>query len=332
MTPQLGYTRTPNAVYDAWENGSITLEQFHIFVYCYWKADRPEYIVRSYSAAQVCRFWRVVDTPANVKRYVRAAADLLGRGFIRRDYYKINPMTHTTRPYNVWVAAPETNSLSITDIRSNGVRDNVLNGVGVNQSDTNTYQKSACDNVSNGVCTNVHYQPKESNPIERDLPNPPEGGLLPLPSPFGRDAHAPQGSGNTDTNTQNVGQEKRRLNESQCKSLNALTLRYVAFTDWLWGFTPNDENVRKLLRDFRPEELLYIQVQKFVAMEKFSTNKAAHFFAEGARPLIENARLNKTSLIKPDPLYWTCLVHKYSEIQKRWQQVIDGPKAEEQKS
>jgi hypothetical protein len=155
---------------------------------------------------------------------------------------------------------------------------------------------------------------------EKEIPlNPPSGELLPRSAPpQGGDAAA--GLKPTQEN-QNIGQSKS-LDSHQCVALDELTLRYVEFTNWLWDFVPDENHTKKLLRDFRPEELLYIQLEKFPSGEKVPKNTMAQFFMKGARPLIEAARLHKTPMAEPKR-------HGIDrqEFMKKWQYVLDGGKS-----
>jgi len=84
------YVTIPLVIFESRDNGVLTPEQFDVFAYCYWRAERPEYIVRGYSAENVCRFRGIDATRANLKRYQRAAAELLKLNLLSRDYYHVD--------------------------------------------------------------------------------------------------------------------------------------------------------------------------------------------------------------------------------------------------
>jgi hypothetical protein len=324
------FVAVPTAVFTALEQCEIDLTHFLILSACYHWANRAKgYRVESYRAERVCILFGLDATLGNTKKYQRALRDLADRNIVRCDYHR-----GTERTYSVWIPYPERfkrvgtaaeNRVSlweadvVTSVAANVVVSGDATPINAEVSDDTQPDSVAIGVVESGVSTSTTYQKTNA---EKESPlNPPSGRLLPRSAPpQGGDAAA-----GLKPAQESLGQRKP-LNSLQCVALTELTLRYVAFTDWVWKFVPDVQNTKNLLRDFRPEELLYIQLEKFTPHEKYSKNTMAQFFMKGARPLIEAARLRQTSLVEPD--WRMVLVSMYSEKRqkfvKQWQYVIDG--------
>jgi hypothetical protein len=341
MTPRMFvHQKTLEWLDDGLAEGQLMKHEFEVGYFLARHVECDTMSVPSYSATRVCRFYGEDATDANRKIYGRALKGLekATRGAVRDDYRHCQKGNERTfRVFLPWKSPWEVESLSRDPMSQPTRPTDVPTNPSLTTEKQEAYEQTA-KQVSQGMSQpnrDMMSIPNQEtqNPEIESPPNLPQGRLLPLPSPAGGNAQTPPGS-NGNTNTQIVGQGKRALDRRQVDALNELALRYVDFTNWLWNFIPNTQNVTRLLRDFSPKELLYVQVKKFTPGDKFSTTTMAHFFAKGARPLIENARLNKTSCIKPEPERWfgAGLGRQYADIQKKWQQVIEGPKAEDQKS
>jgi len=113
------------------------------------------------------------------------------------------------------------------------------------------------------------------------------------------------------------------------KRIHDAALQFGVFTDWLWGFIPARQDVMNLLQDFSPLELLYAVIKKFPPSEKYSTKVMAHFFARGARELIDAGRLDGSSESEPQ---WLWALYKNGsvdqielrEFRPRWGGVLDA--------
>ena len=328
------FVAVPTAVFTALEQCEIDLAHFLILSACYHWANRAKgYRVESYRAERVCILFGLDATLANTKKYQRALRDLADRNIVRCDYHR-----GTERTYSVWIPYPERfsrigtaaeNRVSlwqanvVTSVADNVVVSDDATSINAEVSDDTQADSVAVVVVERGVSTSTTYQKTNA---EKESPlNPPSGRLLPNPaSPQGEGAQTPQGS--QDNPAHESQPQRKPLNTIQCEALNELTLRYVAFTNWLWNFVPDEQFTRKILHDFRPEELLYIQLEKFPPGAKYSKTTMAQFFIKGARSLIEAARLRQTSLVEPNLGY--ALMHVYDdkkqEFAKQWQYVLDG--------
>ena len=327
------YVAVPIAVFEALSTREINEAQFLVLCACYFWANRGQgYRVDSYSAERVC-LWLGRDADEKTKKiFQRALHALVDCHIVRSDYKR-----GIERPYHVWVVPPEQfsrigtaeeNRLSLWQgVVLASVAASVAASADATLLDANIYEESDPSSVGASVAANgmsSSSKDQETN-AEKEIPlNSPLGELLPsLRSPLkGEDAAA--GLKPTQEN-QNIGQRKP-LNTIQCDALDKLTLRYVAFVNWVWNFVPDEKFTRNLLHDFRPEELLYIQLEKFPPGNKFQKTTMAQFFMKGARSLIEAARLRQTSLVEPNWGY--ALLHVYDdkkqEFAKQWQYVLDG--------
>jgi hypothetical protein len=307
------YVKIPLVIFESRNTGILTSAQFDVLEYCYWRAERPDYIVRGYSAENVCRFQGLDATKANLKRYQRAAADLLNLTLLRRDYYHVDArqLTHHPRPYNVWIPDPsrfsvigtsEENrvSLFVSVNVAKDVADNVAKSNAITNGQDTTYENNESDIVAKTVAkghrilsvTN-HTDPKTIKKYPLNLPS---GDFSPAPLPFkGEDAAA--GLQNKPADTKPAGMKS--LNAQQCDLLNKAALLYADFSVWLWDFSPDVNHVKRLLREFTPTEILFAQITRFEPYEKFSKTTMAHFFRSAAKDAIDVGRINGTSKSKP---------------------------------
>jgi hypothetical protein len=320
----------PRAILDALDDGRISPEQFDIFCYGYLKAERPEYRVRSYSAACVCRFRWLDATPANIKRYERAALDLWKRHLVHRDYYQIDPTRSDKkgRTYSIWlpapprfqvVATPEENQCSLwrADVGLL-VHDNVGVQTDGTPRDSRVSNEEEPDNVGVDVGLDAHqlsitYQ-EAQNPKKKSPLNPPRD--FSPSAPAGGAAQTPPGLGKT------TGIRKS-LDANQCALLNEAALRYASLTDWIYNFVPDPKTITNLLRVFSPAELWCAQITKFPPLSKFGKNNMAHFFATGAKTLITAARLNGTSYVRRGETMQE-LTKVRPDFSRRWCVVCDA--------
>jgi hypothetical protein len=319
----------------ALEDGVISTEQYDIFCYCYYKASRPEFCVHSYSAANVCRFRWLDATTANVKRYERAAADLLARNLIRRDYYKIDPTRSAKngRTYCAWVpfparflriGTPEENDLSLWKAHVGlVVGDNVDLPCSANAEEHETSQQQQTDNVGLFVGLEGHQlsikDQENTKTGEIEPSKPPSGRLLPLPSPSGRDAQTPPGS-----ESQNL-RARKSLTPDQCAKLDDSARLFAEFCNWLYSFVPDIDAVTKLLRNFTAKEVLFATINQFEPWSKFRKDDMAHFFARGAKTLIEAARIKHCSEESPVWFKGDSTFKRFtspSEFNSKWHPVI----------
>jgi hypothetical protein len=310
------YVIIPKAVFDGVDTGVITAEQFDVLAYCYWRAERPEYVVRGFSAANVCRFRSLDATKANLKKYQRAAADLLNLWLIRRDYHRIDPRRadQHARPYNVWIPIParfgvigaaEQNRVSFF-VSSNVavvVADNVALLPAANNCIETTSENSECDNVAVDVALIGHSlsfsNQEKLKSIEKYPLNLPPGDFSPAPLPPRGDAQA---AGLLTLAPPSAPADKGRpLDVRQCESLKKAALLYADFNSWLYGgFFPDVNHVEKLLRHFTPSEILFSQINRFEPLGSFAKKDMAHFFWKSAKDSIEAGRIKGTSKTKPD--------------------------------
>lgn len=206
------YVVVPRAVYEARDQLVISLEQFHIFQFGYWQANRKEgYRVAAYSAARVCRFVGLDATKANLKRYQRAADDLVDLNLIRHDYRKIDPrrVKRPERTYSIWVPNPdrfqlvgssEENAINLWSCRDVPASRFSIEPPFVALLDTdNVALPQPTTNSSDGTCErdkrdNVALVGEQKDDImsipyqgqaERETPHPQRGLLPPLRSPQG---------------------------------------------------------------------------------------------------------------------------------------------------
>jgi hypothetical protein len=274
------YTKIPDAVYTALEQHEIDMTQFLILSACYHWANRAEgYRVNSYSAERVCQLFGLGTALETLKRFQRGLRNLADRGIVKHDYRR-----GKERTYHVWV--PDVESESAASLYSRQCRrrseDIVVVSSDASVDDTGTSKQRSDDSVA-VVVTTLSTTNQEISKSEKESPlNPPSGGLLPsLRSPLkGEDA--------------GTGQKPPR----ECL-INECALQYVDFVNLLYGFVPDVKQVTSLMREFHPTEIFCAQVMKFPLWDKPSHRVMAHFFASGAKPLIEAARLNGESTKGP---------------------------------
>jgi hypothetical protein len=326
------HVRIPQAIPDALESGSISAEQFDVFFYCYLKANRSGYRVYSYSAANVCRFRWLDASTANVKKYERAAADLLARHLIRRDYYRIDPKrsAKAERTYSVWIPSPERfqrvgtpDENKVFLWRANVgllVGDNVGLQSDGTASETSGYSERQTDTVGLLVGVNADHlsiTDQESQKQERETPlNPPTGGLLPP---------APQGEHSDAVGLFKTVHKRKPLTPEQCALLHEAAVQYANFTHALSDsdFIPDVKAIEMLFRNATPNELLSAYLSKQVASHwDLPKSTWAHFFAAGAKTLIESARLNGT-FESPMPRLCGIRTHDSTKWPPMWKAVTD---------
>jgi hypothetical protein len=294
------YTQIPNAVFQGMASGEISRDEFDVLAACYFWADRQGWVIRSYSAARLCRFLGLDASEGNVRRFERAARNLLDRKIIRRDYYR-----GRERTYSLWVPSParfrrvgtadENDSLWQANV---GVLVGHNVGLQTNGTPSETVGYSAMETDNVGVHVGEKAYPlsikdQGSAKIAPEIDPLPPPGIPPLPSPPGMRSN---GAG---LEKATAAARRKTLNADQCELLNEAALQYVGFTNWLYDFVPDLKATASLLRDFTPQELWCAQLEKFVPGGKQSTRIMAHFFAQGARSIIEAARLNGTSQSVP---------------------------------
>jgi len=289
------YTQIPNAVFQGMACGELSRDEFEVLVAGYFWADRQAWVIRSYSAARLCRFLGLDANEGNVRRFERAARSLLDRKIIQRDYHR-----GMERTYSLWVPSPkrfqrvgtpEENEVSLWGAN---VGVHVGDNVGVPDYGTpiatGGYSDSEPDNVvvcvgESGYMMSITNQ--ESQNPEREIPlNPPTGGLLPS---------APQGERSGDAGLSKTVHKGKPLTVEQCRGLRETVILYANFTHDKWGFVPNIAHLESLLRRFTPLEILRIQVSKWnpgLGALRYNNREFAHFFAVGAKTLMEAARLS----------------------------------------
>ena len=338
------YVNIPLVIFESRDNGVLTPDQFDVFTYCYWRAERPEYVVRGFSASNVCRFRCLDATKANLKRYQRAAADLLNFGLIRRDYHRVDTRraNQHARPYNVWVpnpdrfgviGTPDENRVSLF-VSSNVavvVADNVALPTAANDSKENTSENTECDNVAMDVAlmqrTLSFTNQENPKTIEKNPLNLPSGDFSPTPLPPGGERSDAAGLLKPHAGMKPSGKKNNPLNASQCERLNEAALLYADFSTWLYAFSPDVTHVQALLRDFTPTELLFAQITRFSLEETVPKNSMAQFFYKSARTAIEAAHLKGISKAHPESLKrrldsWGLEYAK--EFGSRWKIVFDA--------
>jgi len=297
------YVQIPVATYDALDTGSLSPEQFDIFSYAYWRASRPEYRVRSYSAANVCRFRGLDATDANVKRYERAAADLLNRNLICRDYYRIDPSRSNkgTRTYSIWVPNPKSfdkigtpeENLSIWPAVV-GLLDPDIVGLpaGAMDSKQNTSEGTETDNVGLGIGQKWHQLSitnQENLKTEREIPlNPPRGTSSPLPLP---------GEYSDAVGLEKQGITRKILSASDCARLQESVLFFCEAVRTVYGLSPDAERARTLLRKYGPIEIFFALMATHEPWSYKNVKKTdfAYFFRKSAPQIIDVRRLQQIS-------------------------------------
>ena len=339
----MSVTVIPDAVYKALSRGDITAEQFDIYAYSYHEAERPAFMVHSYSAGLVCQFRRIDATEANVKRYERAAADLLYRHLIRRNYYKIDTkrFPKRKRTYNLWVPAPsrfqvvgspEENEVSLWEANVGLlVGDNVGLLIDETPNTTGRYTEEDTDNVGLFVGLNANtmsIKDQENQNREIDSPLPPEGVSTP-PALVPRERSDATGLlESTPTPAPKAADSRKPLSPEQCADLSAAALRYADFIHDVYSFLPEKKSTTALLRIFSPDELLYAHVRKFPPYDRFDKRTMNHFYeGHGAEMLIQAARLNKTSKSLPKKYmedFKNSAGGNWEEFPLKWQSVLDA--------
>jgi hypothetical protein len=337
MTDRACFTVIPDAVYKALDNGDITAEQFDIFTYCYHRAERPANVVRSYSAAQVCRFRWLDATKANVKKYERAAADLLARRLIRRDYYRIDPKRSSKkgRTYSVWVPSPNRFQLVATPQENEaslwGANVGLLVGdiVGLQADETPSepkeYKADETDNVGLLVgmkADHLSTTNQENQNPEKESPLPPEG-VSPPPALVPRE-HLDATGLSESTPTPKPAGKKNALSPDQCKHLSDAAHLFSAFTNLLYDFVTDPKAAAALLREFPPNEILCAMLSKFSPDDKVVKTTMQYFFFRGAATLIRSARLNETCFPRRFSVNQICYRCDRSEAKDKWQRVLDA--------
>jgi hypothetical protein len=162
--------------------------------------------------------------------------------------------------------------------------------------------------------------PHQENQKIETLPSSQEEAS-PLPSPPGRRSSGASLDENRKPLPSVAADKEKRLHDA--------ALQFGVLSDWLWGFIPARQDVINLLRDFRPPEVLYATVNKFPPRGRYSTKVMAHFFARGARELLDAARLDERSEIEPQ---WLWALYKDSSVDRtelrgfslRWGKVLDA--------
>jgi hypothetical protein len=310
------YTQIPNAVFQGMASGEFSRDEFEVLAACYYWADRKGWIIRSYSAARLCRFLGLDATEGNVRRFERAARNLLDRKIIRRDYHR-----GKERTYNVWVPVPERfqrvgspdenqpglwcadHEVSLYQANV-GVR--VGDNVGVQrdgtQRETSEYNESEPDSVGVSVGesgSSMSITNQESREIE---PLNPLRGLLP-PAPQGEHSNA-------------VGlfepftMKARALTPEQCGMLAKIAVEFRLTWIQLYQFDPDEKHVSALLRKFSPWE---IYVAYGDLGETVGHNLTAVFFRKTAADLIRKRRESNTEFTSI--CGW---VTHFDAVQKSW--------------
>ena len=156
---------------------------------------------------------------------------------------------------------------------------------------------------------------------EIETPKSPEGTSPPSVPPRGN-AQVPLGL-KTARGQGKPNGKSRALSAEQCSKLKQAATLYSAFSDRLYGgkFIPSARDVEALLRHFTPLEVLFAQVQKFWFGEA-PKKSMAHFFAEGAKTTIEDARLRGVSRVLPD-VYSNSLSSELRELLPDWNRLIE---------
>ena len=293
------YVRIPLAIFEARKSGSITAQQMNILACAYLWASRPEFRVAAYSAQRVCEFQGLATSRANLERYRRAAADLLVRNLIKRDYRKIDPRRNDQkeRTYSIWVPAParfvavgtpEENqtrlwggSLSMNTHRESGQTCNATPTTDASGSQSDVYTSVETRNAS--LSTHAMRIPYQENQKIETLPAS-QGEASPLPSPPGTRSN---GAGLLETRKPlpSVAADKKNR-------IDAVALKYVEFCDWIYGFTPNVDHVAAILFDFSPSRLAVVQLLKFPAAG-YRKKDMAYFFRHGAITLLRARQQNE---------------------------------------
>jgi len=330
------YVAIPLAIFEARKTGSINAQQMNILVCAYLWASRPEFRVAAYSAQRVCAFQGLEINRANLERYRRAAADLHDRYLIKRDYRKIDPRRNDQRErtYSIWVPAPgrfvavgtrEENqtrlwgaALSINTHCESGQTGSATPITDTSCSQSEVYTSDETRNAS--LSRNAMRIPNQENQKIETLPSS-QGEASPLPSPPGMRSDGAGLLENPKPLPSVAADKEKRLHDA--------ALQFIVLSEWLWGFIPARQDVMKLLRDFSPLELLYAIVEKFPPGDRFSTKVMAHFFARGARELIDAGRLDGRS--ENEPQWLRALNKKGSfeqsesrEFTRRWGRVLDA--------
>lgn len=358
--PITPYVKLPLAVLVGLSDRSLTAEQLDIYLYCYFKAERPDYRVRSYSAENVCLFRGLDANQGHLKKYKRAAAGLYERCLLSRDYRRIDTTdSKLGRTYSVWVPVPErfqaigtpdenrialwgppnemaTGFLSVLPVVPLVVPDNVRVPSDATALSAHASGDEQQDNVPVSVPLNGHMLsiPNHSEPTatEKEPLNPPIGGLDHPPVPPVGGKRLPLGL--KPSQEKQTGREKP-LNSKQYEQLLNAARFYADFCGKLYkGFTPNDINaVCALLREFEPIELLFAQTDMFPLGKKANHKTMANFFANAARNKILVARLQGESKAKPywleaeerrvEPIFGGVFEY-YEDVVAGWEPIIDA--------
>jgi hypothetical protein len=288
--------RIPDAGYEALICGDLSSLQFMILVLLYRRANWKTGVVRAISADQVIRdlgetglIPSAVSFDARKQIVQRAMKAMRLAGWFTSDY-----KAGSRRPYYITL----TNYLSLYTAQTAKPEpdaDSDADGIILNPSDITPCKQPApeidadTDADSDTDVTlrrrgrdaemtlNNHIRTNQ----EKETPLPPKG-VPPLPSPSGKRSNAA-----------GLFQSAKANPADREKLLRDVAVLYVAFSVWLYGFSPDASHVEALLQDFHPAEILYAQVRRFKPWtgEKFKTTEMAQFFRKAGRDSIEAARL-----------------------------------------
>jgi hypothetical protein len=300
----------------AMDQGRINKNEFDILFYATCKLDWSTMRVPAYSAGQVCRFYGLDADNANRKRFSRAKDDLASRKVVRDDYRHCQPGNERT--YTLFLpkgdpfATENRDSLFVEGMSQPTVSTNVRTDVSTDdaaRADGRKTSRQSAEKMSQRVSQPVSQPNRGSMSIttqenqkttEKDTLHPPDRGLLPLPSPSGRDAQVPQGF--VDHN-QNLRSGKS-LTPEQAERLNFLVREFrVEWAKYHNGFDPKAEDTSKLLKHHSPLEVLvaYRNIVFATINNKLGNRAAARFFGEGAEnAIVVNRRAENNLTIVND--------------------------------
>jgi hypothetical protein len=316
MTP---YVKIPRWVYSKLAEGWITKDQFDVLCFAYGKADWTTWVVSSYSAESVCRFFGLDANFANLQRYRRAEADLRHRGIVRDDYRRGDK-----RPFHLWlplIGAEPSDSLCtplVSDSVSDSVSDFVDDENDGNQANATNYKEPSAVNVGefvpdgvseNGYVMSAKYQSGYANVASPEKnPPTPSGGLdLPRPLPGGALAVGLRVNGSTI--------KAKALTPDQCDALNKIVRDFTVAWAQEYQFDPNSKHVFKLMRYFSPWEVLcaYLTLDNG---NKTRNNITAVFFSETAAKIICQRRERCESCVRPWSL--STSYPRLGEVHEQW--------------
>lgn len=294
------------------DEGNLNKAEFDICLYCARKVDFETMVVKSYSAAQVCRFYGLDATEANRKVYTRALKSLESAtsNAVSDDYYHCQPgMERTfnvTLPrQNPWEAAESRVSLCRGMSQRECPNGNVPTDEPVIVTKAESYDGNAssgsqreCPN-GNDVCMSITNQCGSTEPVspEREPLNP-QGGLLPLPSPQGDRSNAAGLSKSKPFTEGNDKTKSNPLSPQQCDDLNLIVSRFrVIWNRYHNGFDPDESDTHKLLRWYSPLEVLCAFRHMLVKATRTTNTMCARFFASAAANNAEENRRSDTPLL-----------------------------------